>query len=68
MKQLVRKLSFKWVTCNLCPSKHNFSQGRWSSNNESLCAAELRLRLKSSMRLAGLKPGTASSAGHRLTC
>ena len=40
---------------------------RWADDNERLCAMESRLRLKRSPPQAGIEPGTASSAGQRLT-
>ena len=41
--------------------------GRWSDDNERLCAMESRLRLKRSSPQAGLEPTTARSVGQSLT-
>ena len=41
--------------------------GRWVGDYERLCAMEPRLRLKRPPDQAGLKPGTARSAGKHLT-
>ena len=40
--------------------------GRWPGDNKKLCATESRLRLKRSVPLAVLEPGTARSVGQRL--
>ena len=40
--------------------------GRWPGDNKRLCAIESRLRLKRSVPLAMLEPGTARSVGQRL--
>ena len=41
--------------------------GRWEVGNESLCAVELRLRLRRFRLERGSNSGTASSVGQRLT-
>ena len=41
--------------------------GRWTGDNEKLCAMEPRLRLERSPPRAGLEPRTAPSIGQGLT-
>ena len=45
----------------------SFISGRWTDDNETLCAMEPCLRLKRSQPQVGIEPGAARSVGQRLT-
>ena len=61
-----------WVCgCVTCDFTNFYSisviSGRWTGDNEKLCAMEPRLRLERSPPRAGLEPRTAPSIGQGLT-
>ena len=56
------------MTCNFTYfNSISVISGRWSDDDERLCAMELRLQLKRSSPQAGLELRTARSVGQRLT-
>ena len=55
------------LQCYILFNSISVISGQWMGDNEKLCATKPHLQLKRSSPQAGLKPGTARSAGQHLT-